>query len=182
MIGLSATLALAVLAGGAFVALWDRASDGAGTLVDDERGAYRGVRIGDGVDEVANALGEPERSPGFAPAGESPADAGVPQTLPGPGTVLKYEDVSLLAGQQGVYALMVTERGARTKRGVAIGDSMADARRAYELKCIDVAGGESLLGEQEFSPSCRASVGRLRIWFGRDPIRSITLLSPAHSG
>ncbi|MDP8911861.1 MAG: hypothetical protein M3M94_07345, partial [Actinomycetota bacterium] len=124
----------------------------------------------------------PEHGPGFAPAGESPADAGVPESIPGAGTLLKYEDVAFLANS-GVYALIVTKKGVTTTRGVSIGDSMDDARRAYRLTCRDVAGGESPVGGQEFYPSCRASAGnaRLRIWFGRDPIRSITILSLRHS-
>jgi hypothetical protein len=77
---------------------------------------------------------------------------------------------------------MVTEEGAMTKRGVSIGDRMDDARDRYRLACRKVAGGESLLGEQEYYPSCAATLeDGVRIWFGRDPIRSVTLLSARHS-
>jgi hypothetical protein len=75
----------------------------------------------------------------------------------------------------------VTQVGATTSRGVSIGDRMDVARGEYQLECREVAGGESLLGGQEFYPSCSARLMRgIRIWFGRDPIRSITLVSVSH--
>ena len=152
----------------------------AGPLVDERTGSYRGVTMGDSESEVRAALGEPAGGDGFAPAGESPADVGVPQFIPARGgmpTLLKYDDVSFLVGPGGVYAFIVAAEGAHTRRGVAIGDDLDAARKRYELRCIDVAGGESLGGGQEYYPSCRATVGGIRVWFGRDPIRSITLLS-----
>jgi hypothetical protein len=156
-------------------------------LVDDRSGAYRGVQMGDSVEEVSRVLGEPSREPGFAPADNSPAEVGVPQSIPAPGPsaspLLKYEDVAFLVGPRGVYAFIVTADEAATTRGIAIGDGMEKARTAYDVSCIDVAGGESLVGGgQEFYPSCGATLdGRLRVWFGRDPIRSITLLSVEHA-
>jgi hypothetical protein len=92
--------------------------------------------------------------------------------------VLRYDDAAFLVADQGVYALIVGREGAHTLRGVAIGDDLDEAREAYDLRCVDVAGGESLVGGVETYPSCSATIGgRIRIWFGRDPIRSITLLS-----
>ncbi len=148
-------------------------------LIDERVGAYGGVGVGDSSVEVRRVFGEPsEDAQGFSPAGESPAEVGVPQQLPGPGALLKYDDVAFLVGQKGVYAFIVSEDGARTRRGVAIGSDLEHARNAYRLDCIDVAGGESLFGGQEFYPSCRATLeDSLRMWFGRDPVRSITILS-----
>lgn len=61
---------------------------------------------------------------------------------------------------------------------MSIGDRMDVARSKYRLECREVAGGESLLGREEFYPSCSARLSSgTRIWFGRDPIRSITLVS-----
>ncbi len=157
-------------------------SDGNGVTIDERAGAYRGVRLGSPVRDVIRVFGEPNRDPGFAPAGKSPAEAGVPQSIRtpggGPGVLLKYEDVAFLATSgTGVYAMIVTEEGATTTRGVAIGDEMNAARRRYRPRCLDVAGAESLLGGQELYPSCGANIGnRVRIWFGRDPIESITLV------
>jgi hypothetical protein len=190
-IGAAASLLLIAAGVGLTLARDDDARSGearSGSLVDDKGGAYRGVRMGDSPERVRRILGEPSNGPGFAPADTSPAEIGVPQSIPGPGTglppdLLKYENVAFVVGPSGVYAFIVTEDGAATTRGVAIGDGIDTARTAYRVRCIDVAGGESLLGGgQEFYPSCGATLkSRLRVWFGRDPIRSITLVSFAHA-
>jgi hypothetical protein len=157
-------------------------------VVDERTGAFRGVRMGASAESVRRLLGEPAEGPGFAPAGASPAEIGVPQSIPSAGaaappTLLKYDDVTFLLGPSGVYGFIVAADGAATTRGVAIGDEMEKARTAYGGSCIDVAGGESLLGGgHEFYPSCGATLdNQLRVWFGRDPIRSITLVSLAHT-
>lgn len=157
-------------------------SDGSGaTLVDEWTGSYRGVAMGDGESDVRRRFGSSQGGPGFSPAGQLPADVGVPQSIPGFGQILKYDDVAFLVGARGVYAFIVTAEGAETRRGVQIGDDLDEARRAYRVGCLDVAGGESLSGGQGFYPSCRATIGgRNRVWFGRDPIRSITVLSLRH--
>jgi hypothetical protein len=175
-------LAIAVaIAGGAWLALRDQGETRSGGLIDDKRGAYGGVTMGDSEEEVHRAFGEPSTEPGFAPAGKLPAEVGGPQSFPArvPFRLLKYEDVGFLLNG-GVYAFIVANDGAETTRGVAIGEAMDEARRSYRLKCIRVAGGESLFGGQEFYPSCSAALdGGLRIWFGRDPIKSITLVRAA---
>jgi hypothetical protein len=179
---LLALVAALVVAGvGAWFAVSTRGADNAKVTIDERDGAYRGVRFGTSERGVIRAFGEPNRDPGFAPAGENPSQVGVPELIPaiGPGGLLKYKGVGFLATPGGgVYAFIVTEAGATTRRGVSIGDRMDLARSKYQLECSDVAGGESLLGGQELYPSCSARLGRgVRIWFGRDPIRSITLVS-----
>jgi hypothetical protein len=175
-----------VVVAAAAATIWlARSGDGSArdaATIDERTGAYRGVRFGASEEEVIRLFGQPERDDGFAPADKSPADVGVPQALPGAGRLLKYENVVfLVAPERGVYAFMVTEAGARTRRGgVSIGDRMDAARERHRLGCRQVAGGESLLGEQEFYPSCETRVATVRVWFGRDPIRSITLLSENH--
>ena len=151
-------------------------------MIDERTGAYRSVRLGSSEREVIRVFGEPNRESGFAPVDTSPAEIGVPQSITPPGgrppVLLKYEHVAfLVTPDTGVYAVIVMEPSATTTRGVAIGDEMTVAHRRYRLQCLDVAGGESLLGGQEFYPSCGGNIGRVRIWFGRDPIRSITLVS-----
>ena len=130
---------------------------------------------------MIHGLGEPDRTPGFVPAGESPSVVGVPERIPavGPGGRLKYDGVAFLAAPEGgVYAFIVTDAGATTRRGVSIGDRMDVARNKYRLDCREVSAGESLVGGHEFYPSCGARLNSgIRIWFGRDPIRSITLVS-----
>jgi hypothetical protein len=76
-----------------------------------------------------------------------------------------------------MFALVVTERGARTRRGVGIGDALSKAVRTYGLGCVEQSYGEPLFGgEASAFRLCRGTIDRrIRIWFGRDPIRSITL-------
>ena len=151
-----------------------------GALVDELDGAYRGVTMGDSIAEVRRVFGQPQDGQGFAPADMLPSEAGVPQSIPapfGPPTLLRYPDVAFLVGESGVYAFIVTEDDARSRRGVAIGDGLDDARSAYQLRCGEVAAGETASGVATY-PSCSTTVeGRTRVWFGKDPIRSITLLS-----
>jgi hypothetical protein len=176
--------ALIVGAVGAWFAVATNGADTATVAIDERTGAYRGVRFGTSERDVIRALGKPDRGPGFAPAGENPSQVGVPESIPavGPGGLLKYKGVGFLGTPRGgVYAFIVTQAGARTRRGVSIGDGMDVARSKYHLECSEVAGGESLLDGQEFYPSCSARLGHgIRIWFGRDPIRSITLVSVSH--
>jgi hypothetical protein len=176
--------AMVVVAVGAWLAFagdGGDGGDGGNVTIDERTGAYGGVRFGMSEQGVIRVLGQPERDPGIAPAGQNPSQAGVPQEIPArPGFgLLKYKDVVFMTRLGGgVYVLMVTKAGATTKRGVSIGDSMDDARRRYRLKCSSVAGGESLFGGQKFYPSCGARLRHgVRIWFGRDPIRSVTLVS-----
>jgi hypothetical protein len=176
-----AAAAVVVVAVGAWLAFAGDGGDGGNVTIDERTGAYGGVRFGTSEQGVIRVFGQPNRDPGIAPAGQNPSQAGVPQSIPArPGWgLLKYKDVVFLTRLGGgVYGLMVTKRGATTKRGVSIGDSMDDARRRYRLKCLSVAGGESLFGGQKFYPSCGARLRRgVQVWFGRDPIRSVTLVS-----
>lgn len=167
----------AMLVGG-WLAVRDEEVRARDSLVDDRIGAYGGVQMGDTAQKVRRVFGEPSTAPGFSPAGKLPAEVGGPEWIPGPGRLFKYEDVGFLLNGR-VYAFIVAANGAETTRGVAIGDRMDEARKAYRLQCTRVAGGEGLfgVGGQEFYPSCGTRLGGgLRIWFGRDPIASITLL------
>ena len=73
-----------------------------------------------------------------------------------------------------VFAIMITAPGVHTARGVAVGDKLAAARRAYpHLHC-----GTGGTGEFGYFPFCGGKIASNRwIWFGRNPIRSITIAS-----
>ncbi len=191
---IAAALTAPLALGGASFAAVPRTHDapsgftaGKRSLLDDRRGAFRGVRLGDSERRVVRFFGRPTRGHSLAPLGMSPAEAGVPLSIPsGPASALKYRDVVFLTdvvGDHRAFVLMVTENGVRTTRGIAIGDSMSKARRAYRLKCVTVVGDALPDGTFDRYPSCRTTLRktRLRIWFGRDPIRSITILSLAHA-
>ena len=154
------------------------------SLIDEQAGEYGGVAMGASEADVRRAFGEPGEGDGFMPLGEEYAEIGGPPAVAvwPPGTreeptALRYDDVAFLVGTRGVYAFIVTADGARTRRAVAIGDALAEARRTYGGGCGEGYGGEPVLGgERETYRYCRSTVDeRIRIWFGRDPIRSITL-------
>ena len=150
-------------------------------VLDEAAGTYRRVRFGDTRERVVAVLGppgdEPECGP-ISPLGDEFADIGGPPFLPAPSSdlsdlaTLRYEGVSVLIGPRGVYAFLVSEADARTRRGVGIGDTLADARRAYgRVGCETFDNGEGV----EY-PYCRTTVGGVRLWFGEDPIRSVTVV------
>jgi hypothetical protein len=176
--------AAVVVAATGLAGCFDRGDTRSGVgLIDERAGAYRGIGVGASEADVRRAFGPPGDGEGFFPLGESFGEiGGAPSVVVWPrGThfsrVLRYDEVAFLVGERGVYAFVVTEEDARTRLGVGIGDPQAAARRAYDAGCIEQPYGEPLFGgEPSTFRTCRATVGkRIRIWFGRDPIRSITL-------
>jgi len=148
-------------------------------VVDERRPSFRGVGFGSSSAEVERRLGEGDRSDGFAPAGRLPSDAGVPLGLPNPVGVeherpelRRYDDSAFLLLQDRVYAMMLTGAAVETSRGVGIGDSIDEVRRRYDdVRCAEVPGGGTY-------PSCQARIRARRfVFFGGDPIRSVTFFS-----
>jgi len=90
---------------------------------------------------------------------------------------LRYDDVSFGLCRGRAYFVLVAEDGAITLRGVAIGDDLGEARKAYSaLVCGRAYGGESLFGGGTYYPYCAGRLGAHRwISFGEDPIASITI-------
>jgi hypothetical protein len=90
---------------------------------------------------------------------------------------LRYDHVSFLLCDGRVYAFIIAVRNARTLRGVAIGGGLDEAQSSYaRLSCGNAPYGESFFGEQPWYPFCGGMLRANRwVWFGRDPIRSITI-------
>jgi hypothetical protein len=188
-------LALALLVVGfgtacAGVVIWRAVDDDDGTqettvLVDERTGAISGVRFGDSSDEVHRRLGEPtDTKPGFFPAD---ADFTGPPFIPSPRSdqasrvppeELHYEDKAFLVSPTaGVFSMAILAEGARTRTGVGVGDELGRVREAYQrVECGEAIAGEALFGgDTPTYPWCRAIVGDVRVFFGEDPIESITL-------
>jgi hypothetical protein len=160
------------------------------TLIDEERGTYRGVGIGDRAAAVFRVFGRVHTSgttDPVAPVKDDFADIGGANVMStpckgrAPGmsgiTTLRYDHVTFLLCDRHVYALIIAVDNARTLRGVSVGRDLGAAEDAYpRLSCGEAHYGEALLGEPPSYPYCG---GKLRagrwIWFGRDPIRSITV-------
>ena len=159
-------------------------------VIDENLGTYRGVGIGATPAAVRRALGpKPFARPWTEPLSPtragSYAETGGPNVLRPPCRpttprrggpprlrVLRYPQVSFVFCDGRVFAVMVIERHARTRAGLGIGDELEDARMMYP----DVRCGEAASGDVGRYPFC---VARLRprrsLWFGQDPIASITI-------
>ena len=156
-------------------------------MVDERAGVVAGVRFGDSAEEIRQHLGAPSDSkPGFFPAGDDysgppaisapAADQGRPRVRP---IALHYKDVAFLISRHvGTFSMATLTEGAQTRAGVAVGDDLDRVRQRYKrVTCGEQSVGEPVFGGQE-RPTyrwCRTVVGGVRVFFGGDPIESITL-------
>lgn len=187
-----ALLAVALLAGAAVVAAVALLGTSRGDRparserVNETEGRLRGVRFGASAAQVRAALGKPtDDGQGFFPEG---ADFTGPPAIPAPSSdrgtrvspeTLHYQDAAyLVSPTAGVFAMAVLAEGAETRAGVRVGDSLERVRERYSSKvdCGEAAAGESLFGgDPPTYPWCRTRIGDLGVFFGEDPIESITL-------
>ena len=143
------------------------------------------VRFGDRERDVRERLGEEtDHHAGFFPEG---ADYTGPPAIPSPESdrgsrippaELHYDGTAYLVSPTvGVFSMATLEQGARTRAGVGVGDDLELVRERYvRAECGEAVAGESLFGgEPPTYPWCRALVGDIRVFFGEDPIESITL-------
>jgi hypothetical protein len=150
--------------------------------IDDRRGAYGPVALGDSQDDVFVGFGRK------APAGfnESMTPLGADE-FEGPTfipieawhDVYRYEDVVFWFDADGVRGFEITSPGALTSRGIEVGDDLNEVREAYpELEC-----GEAPAGDIGTYPYCSGRIGSERwAWFGGDPVSTITLSSRGFEG
>jgi hypothetical protein len=170
----------------------DEPAPRAARFIDELRGTYRGVGIGDSAAAVRRVLGPrrfssnrepmtPLRAGSFAEVGGAIVirNPGILNTPRDP-ELLRYGDVSFLLLDDKVFALMITDEGAATQAGVAIGHYLDAAEERYEgLNCEEVEIGD--FGET--FPFCAGPLRPQRhIWFGEDPIRSITIATTQFDG
>lgn len=154
-------------------------------LVDERAGVLRGVQFGDTSVRIRARLGAPsDDEDGFFPAG---ADFTGPPSIPSPRSdqggrarpeTLHYEDTAYLVSPTvGVFSMASLAEGARTRAGVGVGDDLERVRERYDrVSCGDAIAGEPLFGEDYPTyPWCRTKVGAIDVFFGEDPIESITL-------
>jgi hypothetical protein len=79
--------------------------------------------------------------------------------------------------------MITLAEGARTRAGVGIGDDLERVREAYDrVDCGEAVGGEPVFGgDTPMYPWCRV-LGDIHVFFGEDPIDSITLSVTAARG
>ncbi|MEA2300371.1 MAG: hypothetical protein QOE44_906 [Solirubrobacteraceae bacterium] len=122
--------------------------------IDERTGRIGGVGLGDAAASVASRFGAVRPTGDGGPAGPL-SDAAYPvgptslETGPtGHETFMRYRGVAFGVDGTAVWTVQITDRQARTRRGVGVGDSLALVRRAYPgLHC-----GEDLVGEDEYTP------------------------------
>jgi hypothetical protein len=156
--------------------------------IDETRGSYGGVAIGDGRRRVFDFFGRRQpvgEDESALPEGAPEDGVAGPPSIPITGAYCYvdvcfwFEEPGRGIGDEGapgigpIEGFEITSPGARTLRGIQVGDDLDDAERAYpRLRCDDFKPGESWI-EVSY---CYGSVGRDRyIWFGGDPIEVIAV-------
>jgi hypothetical protein len=181
-------LLLAVVAGVGVALLALRRDETAQpVLVDERAGLLHGVRFGDTEDEVRARLGEEtdDRNGVFPEGARYTGPFAIPSPVTDQGSrtppsELHYDDTAYLVSPTiGVFSMTTLEPGARTWGGIGVGDDLELVPNRYDrTKCGEAYAGEPLFGgEAPTYPWCRALVGGVRVFFGGDPIESITLTS-----
>ena len=168
---------------------------GPALVIDERRGTYRGVGIGDRAAVVRRVFGPREfagTNERISPTESDFVDDGGPTVVsvpckpttpvrggPSRHRWLRYAEVTFLFCDGRVFAFMVTDEAARTTAGIAIGDSLDEARDHYRrLRC-----GDAPAGDYRRYPYCAGSVHAGRhVWLGEDPSRSITVSTTAFDG
>lgn len=156
--------------------------------VDERKGSVQGVTLGDSVAAVKRQLpggleADPQTTRNSPLVGDV-EELGLPWIIAPPRglaasdrtRLLRYRYLSVkFAPPTGAYVIEIAIPGARTHAGVSIGDRLDAARGAYPKMRCDVRNRNS---EYVAYPYCTTKLeDGPYIWFGRDPIRSITLSS-----
>jgi hypothetical protein len=149
-------------------------------VVDERAGIVRGIHFGDSAHEIRRRLGKPtDTRTGFFPAG---ADYTGPPAIAvrgsGRPTTLHYGDTAFLVSQSsGAFAMATLAKTARTRAGVAVGDDLDRVRERYRgVSCGEAAAGEPALGGAVPKYHwCRTVIDGTHVFFGGDPIASITV-------
>jgi hypothetical protein len=158
-------------------------------VIDELRGTYRGVGIGASAAEIrrvfgARAFADLYREP-IGPLDAEFRDDGLPMVISFPDrlsagrtAVLRYSDASFLFFDGKVFAVVVTDDEAATGRGLAIGHDLGSVEQRYEKMTCREAEPES--GPY---PYCAGVLGPQRhVWFGQDPIASVTIATTPFDG
>jgi hypothetical protein len=168
--------------------------------IDELRATYHGVGIGDDARAVRRVFGQRPFAGMDEPLTPTKADfvdVGGPTVVSPPCkpttrraggrsrlTLLRYDDASFLFCDGTVFALMVTASDARTTSGLGVGDELEKARRLYaDLKCGEAPSGD--IGHYPYCAGVIASTRsgpRLHVWFGEDPLASITVSTTRYDG
>jgi hypothetical protein len=158
--------------------------------IDERAGTVAGVGIGASKARVEARLGRYQRPATAYPT--APTDRNEEQTAGpwsvvtgphhlGPGgkrgeqVTLRYKGAALFVFRDRVFGFMISAGNARTGRGVQVGDGLDAAKKAYPT--VRCEGSSSSDTSATQAASCAGFLRKNRwIYFGGDPIRSITLM------
>lgn len=194
-------VAVGVVRAISLAALDGRDEDGeAVASIDDVRGTFHGVGVGDDAASVRRVFGQrpfAALDEPLTPTSADFVDGGGPTivsppckpTIRRPGgrsrqRWLRYDDASFLFCDGTVFALMVTAEDARTTHGLGVGDKLQKAQSLYAgLTCAEAPSGD--IGHYPYCAGAIASQrsgARLHVWFGEDPVASITISTTRYDG
>jgi hypothetical protein len=152
-----------------------------GVRIDERAGTVGRAALGDGPRELRRAFGRPQaegENVRSMPRELDTADIGVPWSVAPPPeikgvTLARYDGMSVdIARPHGAYVFFVWRPGSRTASGIRIGDDLESVRERHPgFRC----GVRNRNSEYAPYPFCEGRVGDTHVWFGQDPIRSITL-------
>ena len=161
-----------------------RAAEQRSYRLDEVRGAFRGVALGDRERRVVAQFSpdRPVRAEPVSRLGSDDWSDGVPGTFsssprkasPHDRTgVLRYWGMSFVTNNGRVYVIMSSLRRTRALRGVGVGDPLQNVRRAYPGLDCDTATDAH--GAPTF-PYCggRLQAGRY-LYFGGDPVGTVAV-------
>lgn len=141
--------------------------------IQEVLGRYDGVWLGQPRSLALRRLGRTARSDDDPYADQANEPESLPADQPG---VAVYRDVQLTFVRHRVASITVYGRGARTSRGVEIGDSLDRVRARYartapRLRCLPPEEGHAY----QLTSRCLMKLGRHFLFFGGDPIAVIAL-------
>ena len=158
---------------------------GGGAAVDERAGTYGGASLADPVGALRRRFGPPipSQRDEIMPPGAEYYEVGLPPSFRSPPMlrgregVLRYREMSWFLVGRRAYGFITLELGARSARGVRVGDPQRRVRERYrEARCHIANEGT----EWPEYPLCEIVVRPgVRLWFGNDPIRSITYVVSA---
>jgi hypothetical protein len=144
--------------------------------IDVTAGTYRGVALGDAVEDLHRELGQREEAGEDEPViplrGDSYGPWGISYPDECSSSLYRYEHAVFDLACGKVLWIETNEPGAATVEDVAVGDPLEAVQAAYPDAECGTAGG----GEYEEYPACAVQVAPERFaWFGSDPIVSIAI-------